>query len=169
MNTNVAFAKQGLSLVNELGRNASAIDLAETGMLLAAVSQFNSAEDLYKRAVDAAINSIEYLGAVRSLAQQQFYLGRKDEATVNMNKALGVFSKFPKEANSPDYVNYTQAQTYLYWAGYVGTTDCKLWNENISQAVHYAGLLTPIVHQSSGIDGQISAARTAAASCDSSH
>jgi tetratricopeptide (TPR) repeat protein len=167
-NANQAFAKQGLSLVNELGRNASAIDLTETGILLAGVNQFNSAEDLYNRALNVAVNSIEYLGAARSLAQQQYYLGRKEDATVNIKKALGVFSKFPNEANSPDYVNYSMAQTYLYWAQFVGVTDCKLSNENISQAVRYAGLLTPIVHQGSGIEQQISTTRTALASCDTS-
>jgi tetratricopeptide (TPR) repeat protein len=169
LNAAQTFAKQGLSLVNELGRNASSVDLVETGLLLATSNQFNSAEDLYKRAIDAAVNSVEYAGAARALAQQQYYLGNRDEATANIKKALEVFSKFPNEANSPDYVNYTQTQTYLYWAGFVGTSDCKLSNENISQAIRYAGLLTPVVHQGSGADGQISAARTALASCDTSH
>jgi hypothetical protein len=168
-NATQTFAKQGLSLVNELGGNASSVDLVETGLLLAAANQFNSAEDLYKRAVDAAVNSVEYVGAARALAQQQHYLGKREDATVAIKKALDVFSKFPNEANSSDYVNFTHAQTYLWWAGFVGTSDCKLSNENISQVVHYAGLLTPLVHQSSGIDGQILAARKALASCDSSH
>ena len=143
--------------------------MAETGLLLAATNQFNSAEDLYKRAIDAAVNSVEYLGAERALAGQQFYLGKRDDANTNIKKALDVFLKFPKEANSPDYVNYAHAQTYIFWVTMVGASDCKLSNENISQAMHYADLLTPVVLKGSGIDGQLSAARTVLANCHTSH
>jgi hypothetical protein len=164
---NVAYAKQALSLVDELGGNASAIDFVETGTLLGAVNQIASAEELYRRAMPVSVNSIEYVAAARALAQQQYYLGKRDEATVTMKNALDVFSKFPNEVTySSDYVNYTHAQTYVWWAGFTSTRDCKLSKENISHAEYYAGLLTPVVHQTSGIDGQISAARNALASCD---
>jgi hypothetical protein len=98
-NANVAFAKQALSLVNELGRNASAVDLGETAVILGTVNQFSVGGELYQRAIDTAVNSVEYLGAIRGLAAQQYYLGSKDESAVNMKKALDVFSKFPSEAN----------------------------------------------------------------------
>src|SRR5262249_6425460 len=143
-------AKRSLSIVDELGRNASAVDLVDAGMILANVNEFNSAEHLFTRAIDAAVNPGEYLGAVRALAQLQYYLGKRDDATVNIKKALDVFLKFPKEANSADYVNHTHAETYLYWAGFLEASDCKLLNENISQAAHYAGLLTPVVQQGFG-------------------
>jgi len=161
---NVALAKQALSLVNELGKNASSVDLGETALILGTVNQFSVGEELYKRALDTAVNSVEYLGSAKALAQQQYYLGKKDEATVNIKKALDVFSKFPDEANE-EYVNYASAQTYLFWGGFVGATDCKLSKEALSQAVHYVGLLSPLVHQASGIDAQITLAKTAVGSC----
>ena len=81
-----------------------------------------------------------------------------------MNKALDVFSKFPGETNK-EYINYTIAQTYLYWVGFVRATDCKLSKENLSQAVHYVELLSPLVRQGSGMDAQITVAKTALESC----
>jgi hypothetical protein len=163
-NANVAFAKQALSLVNELGRNASSVDLGETAVVLGSVNQFSAGSELYKKAIDNAINSVEYLGATRGLAAQQYYLGDKDDSLLNMKKALDVFSKFPGENNN-EYVNYTTAQTYLFWAGFVRATDCKLSNENISQASHYVELLSPIVRQGSGMDAQIALVKTAVGSC----
>lgn len=163
-NANVAFAKQALSLVNELGRNASSVDLGETAVILGSVNQFNAGDELYKRAIDNSSNSVEYLGATRGLAAQQYYLGNKDESLLNIKKSLDVFSKFPNEANS-EYVNFTTAQTYLFWAGFVRATDCKLSNENISQAARYVELLSPLVRQGAGMDAQIALAKTTVGSC----
>jgi hypothetical protein len=50
------YAKQGLSLVNELGNHASAIDLVDLGALLAAANQLGPAEEMLKRATVAAVN-----------------------------------------------------------------------------------------------------------------
>ena len=167
MAANATYAKQANSLVGELGRNASANDLTETGLLSGTLNQFNLAEDLYKRAMDASVTVYEYVSAAQSLAQQEYYLGQKDESTATMKKALDVFRKFPNETYNPDYVNFSHAQSYLAWARFVGASDCQLSKENISQAMHYTNLLTPIVRQGSGMDGQIYPVAAALAGCES--
>jgi hypothetical protein len=79
-----------------------------------------------------------------------------------MKKSLDVFSQFPNDVND-EYVNYTTAQTYLFLVGFVRATDCKLSNENISQASHYTDLFSPLVRHGSGMDAQITLAKTAVA------
>jgi hypothetical protein len=167
LTANITYAKQAYSLVSELGRNASAYDLTETAFLSTILNQFDLAEDLYKRAMDASVTVAEYAGAAQSLAAQQYYLGKKDDSTASMKKALDAFLKFPNERNNSGYMNFAHAQSYLAWARFVGASDCQLSKENISQAVHYTDLLTPVVRQGSGMDGQIYAVVTSLAGCES--
>jgi hypothetical protein len=129
-------SKQAYSLVRQLGSNASSIDLGEVASILYYNGQFALSENIYKDAVSFSENAFEYIGALRGLAQTQFALGKKKSSEETMTKALEAFTGvYPNEADNQDYVNYTQVGTYIWWIGFVGTSDCELSKDNLAKSV----------------------------------
>jgi hypothetical protein len=162
VNVNAMLSKKSLSLVQELGTNASSIDLSEVAYMLTNSSLYTPAVQMYKESIRRAENSVEFLGGTRGLAQIQYTLGKQDDSTNSMNQALGVFALFPDEAVK-DYLNWTQFQTYTFWIGFVGVNDCKLSKDNLALAIHFAELLPS--SYSANAQTQISSIKTNLAAC----
>jgi len=119
-----ALSKQAYSLVKELGRNASSIDFTEAAVILGANIQFPQSEELYVLGVNSAENSLEYVAALRGLGQTQYAEGKRVESMKTLDKALNVFEKFQNESGNIDLVNSTMANTYNYWASFIGKNEC---------------------------------------------
>jgi len=164
---NIMLAKKALSLVDELGNNASSLDLYETAYMLQTANYFDLSERLYGRAMDRASNSLEYTGAARGRAQVLYVIGKNDAARDTMKQALDVFVKFANESPTTDYVNWTHYQIYYYWISNVGINDCKLSKELLPELERYAGQLLKTTATNSGVNYQLGQLKDTLVSCGS--
>jgi hypothetical protein len=144
---NVIVAKEAYSLAKALGNAASSLELASAAQALLASDESLLAEDLLNDAVTRAENSVSYAASLRSLSALQFQNGQRGEANASFNRALAVFDQFPKEANNQDYVNITQAYTYLFWSSTVKMADCGLAKETLTKVDQYLARLPPDLPQ----------------------
>ncbi len=117
-------ARQALSKANELDDAASSVDLADAAVVMTDARLANFPEHLYRKALNKAGNSVEYVGAARGLAKASYADGRKEDFRKAIASALQVFDKFPQEAQNPDDVRRTHFQTYIGALDMLGADDC---------------------------------------------
>jgi hypothetical protein len=140
---NLILAKQAYALARSLGTAASAVNLTTIAHSLMQSNEVTLAEDLLRQAVARAENSVEYVAALRVLGVLQYYNGQRSEGEATFKKALDAFKTYPKEAKSPDYVNYAHAYTHLYWAQALVSSDCRGTKEHLALSAHYLAQLSP--------------------------
>jgi hypothetical protein len=142
-------------IMDDLGCHASSIDESEVGYMLMVANQLDLAEKLYNMSEGSASNSLEYLAAVRGLAQVQFATGNKAGSEESMKSALGVFDKFPGEAPTKDYINLTEYSTYIMWATMIGASDCTDSTEKLEEANTYSNLFSHSLATAVGTQSKI--------------
>jgi tetratricopeptide (TPR) repeat protein len=131
---NIVLAKAAYSVVKQLGRSASSMDLTQTASALIQSHEFVLAEELLKEAAKRAEHAVEDVSALRILSNTQLQLGKTGEARESIAKALEVFRRYPAEANGQANVDMTQAYTLVFWANAVGSADCQTVKYNLDRA-----------------------------------
>lgn len=160
-------AKKTASLAQELGSNASSIEMSETGFVMLAGNLFGPAENIFKLSVDRADSSMEYIAGTRGLGQAQYMQGKKDESKKTMEDSIKVFDmqKYKSEGNSEDFKNSDNAATYAFWLNFLGPSDCELSNNNLKEMDRLVGLLPPQVASGSGLQQKLGKFHTMLATC----
>ena len=162
---NEALARESYALVKSLGTNATSLDLTSAAQALSNSGAYALAGELLEDAVRRAENSVAFTTTLRTLGALQFQSGQPHEGSSSFQRALTVFDRLPVEAKNRDFVNITQAFTYLGWSAFLIRTDCKLARETLGEASALLTDFPPDFTQATVIRGEVDRLMTSTQNC----
>ena len=162
---NEALARESYSLVKSLGASATSLDLTSAAQALIASGSYALAGELLEDAVGRAQNAVAFTTTLRTLAALQFQSGQPAEGSESFRRAIGVFDRFPSEAKNRDFVNITQAYTYLSWSALLIRSDCKLARKTLTEARALLAGFPPDFTQATVMRGEVDRLITSAHDC----
>ena len=162
---NEALARESYALVKSLGASATSLDLTSAAQALSASGAYALAGELLEDAVARAENAVGFTTTLRTLGALQFQSGQPQEGSESFRRALTVFDRFPSEAKNRDFVNITQAFTYLSWSAFLIRTDCKLARETLREASALLADFPPDFTQATVMRGEVDRLMTSTGDC----
>ena len=134
---NTLNARQAYSILQELGSSASAFDHMYVAFALKNASNFATAEQLGKKALDLATNTYDYVAASELLGGLSLANANLNEADVYLQQALNVFNKFDNEKFSDSYIKRERVRIYLYFIS--NANDCAFAKNKMAEVDTYFG------------------------------